>query len=75
MDLCWFETFPVLRAGEYMQKFQTLAEKSGERRVSAPEYEEILEEEKEELMEQIEGLEKRVQRLEHHSFIQQEDTT
>lgn len=75
MDLCWFETFPVMRSGEYMQKFQALAEKSGTRRASDPEYEEVLEEENEEIMEQIEGLEKRVQRLEHHSFIQHEDTT
>ncbi|AKB24605.1 hypothetical protein MSMTP_1136 [Methanosarcina sp. MTP4] len=75
MDICWFETFPVLRSGEYMQKFQAIAEKLGERRASVPEYEEVLEEENEEIMEQIEGLEKRVQRLEHHSFIQQEDTT
>ncbi len=28
-----------------------------------------------ELLEQIENLEKRVQRLEHHSFVQQEDVT
>ena len=28
-----------------------------------------------ELLQQIEHLEKRIQRLEHHSFIQQEDTT
>jgi hypothetical protein len=75
MDLCWFETFPVMRAGEYMQKFQALAEKLGERGASAPEYEEILDEENEEIIEHIEGLEKRIQRLEHHSFIQQEDTT
>ena len=75
MDLCWFETFPVMRSGEYMQKFQAIAEKLGERRASAPAYEEVLEEENEEIMEQIEGLEKRIQRLEHHSFSQQEDTT
>lgn len=75
MDLCWFETFPVMRSGEYMQKFQAIEEKSGERRVSAPEYEEIPEEEKEEILEQIDGLEKRIQRLERHSFIQQEDIT
>jgi len=75
MELCWFETFPIMRAGEYMEKFQALAEKLGERGASAPEYEEILDEENEEIIEHIEGLEKRIQRLEHHSFIQQEDTT
>ncbi len=75
MELCWFETFPIMRAGEYMQKFQALAEKLGESGASAPEYEEVFEEENEEIIEHIEGLEKRIQRLEHHSFIQQEDTT
>ncbi|KKG09924.1 hypothetical protein EO98_17765 [Methanosarcina sp. 2.H.T.1A.6] len=73
IGLCRFETFPVMKAEKYMQLAQELAEKSGGKGVEV----EALGEGAagEEIRTQIENLEKRIYRLEHHSFIQQEDTT
>jgi hypothetical protein len=71
IGLCRFETIPVMRADKYMQTAQERAEKTGEKGVGTAQSKE----ESEDILEQIEGLEKRIERLEHHSFIQQEDTT
>jgi len=69
---CRFETIPVLKANKYMQMTQEHAEKTGGRKPGAERIEETSEKE---LREQFENIEKRVQRLEHHSFIQHEDVT
>lgn len=71
MGLCRFETFPVMKLDKYIQLTQELTEKAGEKGIGTAQSKET----SEEILEQIEGLEKRVERLEHHSFIQQEDTT
>lgn len=71
IGLCRFETFPVMKLDKFMQMAQKLAEKAGEKGTGAAQSQEA----SEEILEQIEMLEKRVERLEHHSFIQQEDTT
>jgi len=71
MGLCRFETFPVMKLDKFMQMAQKFTEKAGEKGIGA----EPGGEASEELLKQIENLEKRVQRLEHHSFIQQEDVT
>jgi hypothetical protein len=72
IGLCRFETIPVTKADEYMQMAREYAEKTGGRKSGAGQREETREKE---LREQIENLEKRVQRLEHHSFVQKEDVT
>ena len=72
IGLCRFETIPVMKADKYMQMAQKHAEKTGGKQSGAEQREEAAEKE---LLQQIEHLEKRIQRLEHHSFIQQEDTT
>lgn len=72
IGLCRFETFPVMKAERYMQMVRELAEKSGGKGAEVALGEEIA---GDKILEHIEGLEKRVERLEHHSFIQQEDTT
>ncbi|RPJ79637.1 MAG: DUF3303 domain-containing protein [Alphaproteobacteria bacterium] len=72
IGLCRFETIPVMRADKYMQMAQKHAEKTGGKKFGAEPREETAEKE---LLDQIENLEKRVQRLEHHSFVQQEDVT
>lgn len=69
--LCKFETFPVMKAEKYMQLVQKLVGETGMKGAGA----EGREEATEKFLQQIENLEKRVQRLEHHSFIQQEDVT
>ncbi|WP_235276472.1 DUF3303 domain-containing protein [Methanosarcina mazei] len=71
MGLCKFETFPIMRLDKFMQLAQELTEEAGEKGMGTAQGKEG----SEEILEQIEGLEKRVERLEHHSFIQQEDTT
>lgn len=71
MGFCKFETFPIMKADKYMQLAQKLTEKAGEKGMGPSQSNEI----SEEILEQIELLEKRVERLEHHSFIRQEDTT
>ncbi|KKH45418.1 DUF3303 domain-containing protein [Methanosarcina sp. 1.H.A.2.2] len=73
IGLCRFETFPVMKAEKYMQMAQELAEKSGGKGVEAAALGKGAA--GEEILTQIENLEKRIYRLEHHSFIQQEDTT
>jgi len=70
---CRFETFPVMKAEKYMQMVQELAGKTGEKGVEAAVPGKGAA--GEEILTQIENLEKRIYRLEHHSFIQQEDTT
>lgn len=72
IGLCRFETIPVMKADVYKQMAQEHAEKTGGRKPGAEQREEAAENE---LREQIENLEKRVQRLEHHSFVQQGDVT
>lgn len=71
MGLCRFETFPIMKAEKYMQIAQKLSEEAGVERTGSIGREGAAGE----ILEQIENLEKRVQRLEHHSFVQQEDTT
>lgn len=72
IGICRFETFPVMKAEKYMQMAQELAGKVGEKGLETAFPEGAT---GEEILKQIENLEKRIQRLEHHSFIQQEDTT
>ena len=72
IGLCRFETIPIMEADKYTQMAQEHAEETGGRKIGAEKREETAENE---LREQIENLEKRVQRLEHHSFVQQEDVT
>lgn len=69
IGLCKFETFPVMKLDKFMELAQKLAEKTGERRPGVKQGEET----SEKLRQQIENLEKRIERLEHHSFVQQED--
>ncbi|AKB18096.1 DUF3303 domain-containing protein [Methanosarcina sp. WWM596] len=73
IGLCRFETFPVMKAEKYMQMVQELAGKNGEKGVEAAAPGKGAS--GKEILTQIESLEKRIYRLEHHSFIQQEDTT
>lgn len=73
MGLCKFETFPVMKLDKFMQMAQKLAEKAGGKWSGIGEGEGG--EASEKLIQQIENLEKRIERLEHHSFIQQEDVT
>jgi hypothetical protein len=72
IGLCRFETIPVMKADKYMQMVQKQAEKTGGKKSEAEQKSEPTEKE---FLQQIENLEKRVQRLEHHSFVQQEDVT
>lgn len=71
MGLCRFETFPIMKLDEIIQMAQKLAEETGVKGMGHGESEG----DTEEFLQQMEKLEKRVQRLEHHSFVQQEDTT
>lgn len=71
IGFCRFETFPIMNTEKYMQLDKKLTEKAGEKGIGAAQSKEI----PEDISEQIKMLEKRVERLEHHSFIQQEDTT
>jgi uncharacterized protein with GYD domain len=71
MGLCKFETIPVMKMDKLMQLVQKLTGKAGEKGMGAAQSKEG----SEEITDQIKMLEKRVERLEHHSFIQQEDTT
>ncbi len=72
MGLCKFETFPIMKLDKFMQMAQKFAENSEKKGIGMGQNEENREKE---LLEQIENLEKRIQRLEHHSFVQQEDVT
>jgi hypothetical protein len=71
MGLCMFETFPVMKLDKFMQLAQKFVEKAGGKRPGAEQGGEA----SEELLQQIEKLETRIERLEHHSFVQQEDVT
>lgn len=71
MGLCRFETFPVMKLDKFMELAQELAEKAGDKGIGAAQKKDA----SEEISGQIKMLEKRVERLEHHSFIQEEDTT
>lgn len=72
MGICKFETFPIMKLDKFMQMAHKLAEKNGKKAYGTEQTEENREKE---LLQQIENLEKRIQRLEHHSFVQQEDVT
>lgn len=71
IGMCKFETFPVMKLDKFMQLAQKFAEKAGRKGPGAEQGGEA----SEELLQQIENLEKRIERLEHHSFVQQEDVT
>jgi hypothetical protein len=71
MGLCRFETFPVMKLDKFMQLDRKLVEEARGKGFVAEQSEGSTEE----LLQQMEKLEKRVQRLEHHSFIKQEDAT
>lgn len=73
IGLCRFETFPVMKLDKFMQLAEKLAEKAGGKGPGAGQDEGG--EASEDLLQQIENLEKRIERLEHHSFVQQEDIT
>jgi hypothetical protein len=76
IGLCRFETIPVMEADKYMRMSQEYAKETEERKTGAELGEDTAEKELlEQIKDQIENLEKRVQRLEHHSFVQQEDVT
>lgn len=82
IGLCRFETIPVIEADKYMRMThkhmtQENAEKTGRGGKTGAEQEKISTENEllEQIKDQIEDLEKRVQRLEHHSFVRQEDVT
>ncbi|MGB9928841.1 MAG: DUF3303 domain-containing protein [Methanosarcina sp.] len=72
IGICKFETFPIMKLDKFMQMAQKLAEKNGRKAYGAEQTEKNREKE---LLQQIENLEKRIQRLEYHSFVQQEDVT
>jgi hypothetical protein len=72
MGLCKFETFPIMKLDKFMQMAQKFAENSEKKGNGMGQNEENREKE---LLQQIENLEKRIQRLEHHSFVQQGDVT
>ncbi len=71
MGLCRFETIPVMKMDKLMKLYQKLSEETRSKGTRPGESEGATGE----VLKQIENLEKRIERLEHHSFIQQEDTT
>ena len=71
MGLCKFETFPVMKLDKFMELAQKYFEKAKEKGQSI-DYEN---EDSKQLIQQIEKLEKRIERIEHHSFVQHEDIT
>ena len=71
VGLCKFETFPVMRLHKSMELAQKFIEKAGKKETGIEQGKEVLKE----LMQQMEELEKRIRRLEHHFFVQQEDVT
>ncbi|MGB9938313.1 DUF3303 domain-containing protein [Methanosarcina sp.] len=72
IGLCRFETFPVMKLDKFMQLAQKFAEKTGGKGFGAEKGGETAEKE---ILQEIENLEKRIERLERHSFVQQEDVT
>lgn len=71
MGMCRFETFPVMKLEKFLQLAQTFAEKAVGKESSTKPGEGA----SEKLLQQLDNLGKRIERLEHHSFIQQEDVT
>jgi hypothetical protein len=69
MGLCRFETIPIMKLDKLMQLYQKLSEEAGAKGTESGESKGT----SGEALQQIENLEKRVQRLEHHSFIKKED--
>jgi hypothetical protein len=72
IGLCRFETFPVMKLDKFMQLAQKFAEKTGGK---APGTEQGKEAAEKNILQEIENLEKRIEHLERHSFVQQEDVT
>lgn len=72
IGLCRFETFPVMKLDKFMQMAQEFTEKTGGKGQGAEQGKETP---KKDVLQEIENLEKRIERLERHSFIQQEDVT
>ncbi|MGI5990912.1 MAG: DUF3303 family protein [Methanosarcina sp.] len=72
MGLCRFETFPVMKLDKFMQLAQKFAEKNVGKGASAEQEREAAEKN---ILQEIENLEKRIEHLERHSFIQEEDVT
>jgi hypothetical protein len=71
MGICRFETIPVMKSDKFMQLDRKLIEEAIRKGLIVGQSGGA----SEELLQQMEKLEKRVQRLEHHSFIKPEDTT
>ena len=71
IGLCRFETFPVMKLDKFMQLAKEFTGKTGTKETEPERSKTVTEE----VMTQIDNLEKRVERLEHHSFVQQEDVT
>jgi len=72
IGLCRFETFPVMKLDKFMQFAQKFAEKTGGKWPGAEQGKEA---EGKDILQEIENLEKRIEHLERHSFVQQEDVT
>ncbi|NLN43625.1 MAG: DUF3303 family protein [Methanosarcina sp.] len=72
MGLCRFETFPVMKLDKFMQLAQKFAEKNVGKGASSEQEREAAEKN---ILQEIENLEKRIEHLERHSFIQEEDVT
>ena len=81
IGLCRFETIPVMEADKYTHiththMTQENTEETGREKTEVAQGRISTENELlEQISDQIENVEKRVQRLEHHSFVQQEDVT
>lgn len=72
IGMCRFETFPVMKLDKFMQLAQNFTERTGGK---APGAEQGKEAPEKDILQEIENLEKRIERLERHSFVQQEDVT
>lgn len=71
MEICRFESIPVMKAERYNAMVMEISEKVGEHKKPLRKKEPS----GSEMQKYIEGLEKRVTRLEKQTFIQQEDVT
>lgn len=72
IGLCRFETFPVMKLDHFMQLAQEFVEKTEGKEPGAEQGKEAA---VKDILQEIEKLEKRIEHLERHSFIQQEDVT
>ena len=72
IGLCRFETFPVMKLDKFMQLAQEFAEKT---RGKEPGAEQGKGAARKDILQEIEKLEKRIEHLERHSFVQQGDVT